>query len=150
MTLYVADFEANDLRPNADTIWCGILKPFQRSQVMRYYGKDTEPEIPYSGGCVYNFDYGLEVLKEDIHKNCTLIMHNGVQYDKWLLEHTLDITIPVWRIIDTLILSKLLWPNLKVPEGWKGKPRPHFEDFEESRNNDILKGKQKLTLFFLI
>ena len=42
-----------------------------------------------------------------------------------LIERALGYTIPLRNITDTLVLSKLLDPERKSPEGWKGKPKPH-------------------------
>jgi DNA polymerase III epsilon subunit-like protein len=103
MTIFIADFEANGLRPDADRIWCGVLKE---------YGTDT----------IIRFNYGDGI---SIPPNSTLVMHNGIQYDRWLLKKVADISIPIHMVIDTLILSKMLWPQLKVPNGWKGKAKPH-------------------------
>ena len=42
-----------------------------------------------------------------------------------LLKIALGYDLPLTKIVDTLVLSQLLLPELKVPEGWVGKPKPH-------------------------
>jgi hypothetical protein len=52
-------------------------------------------------------------------------MHNGISYDRILLKTVLDINIPINQVYDTLLLSRMLYPDLASPDGWKGKPKPH-------------------------
>lgn len=112
--LFVLDAEGDELRPHATTLWCVVIKNPVTEKVVRFYDGDR----------INPGDLHLSQLQEYIH-GCILIMHNGVGYDKWLLKKTLNIDIPIPRIIDTLKLSQILYPDLKVPVGWKGMAKPH-------------------------
>ena len=65
----------------------------------------------------------------------TIVFHNGIDYDlPMLLKHWgWDYTIgpdsllgtPV-KIVDTMLLSKLLWPDRPMPKGFEGKWKPSY------------------------
>lgn len=115
MSIIIADFEANSLRPHADILWCGVTHNYNTGEVIRYYDSDWR----------FNHkDRHISDLRVALRED-TWVMHNGVAFDNWLLEKILDIKIPIPRIIDTLKLSQMLRPDLKVPPGWKGHPAPH-------------------------
>ena len=112
MSLYVADFEADGLRPHATTVWCGVIKDVSTDEVWKFYNNPEVGDLPLS-------------RLEEVIGNNTLIMHNGIGFDRWLLKTVLNINIKIHKIIDTLKLSQILHPDLKVPEGWKGVAKPH-------------------------
>lgn len=112
--MWVADWEADELRPLATQCWCGVGHNLSNGEIVRFY----------NGRRINKGDLYLEDV-EKVLKGQVLIMHNGIEFDRWLLKKTLGFNIPIPNIIDTLILSRMLRPDLKVPPGWKGKPAPH-------------------------
>ena len=54
-----------------------------------------------------------------------VVGHNIINYDLPLLKKWYGITVNPKKVIDTLVWSHLFFPDLKVPDGWVGKPAPH-------------------------
>ena len=118
MLYYILDVEANGLRPEADKIWCVTLKNIENQHIHTFYDGDDV------GDCGEDMSLRLYELESEL-KDVIVIGHNIIDYDKWLLKKVMGIEIKNENIIDTLLLSRILRPDLKVPEGWKGKPAPH-------------------------
>jgi len=111
----IADFEANNLRPIADRIWCCVTKNTSTGKIVRYY--DNPDRLDEGDKTLKDLSLALQ--------HDTWTMHNGIAYDRWLIKKVLGVDLPIPRVIDTLILSKMLRPDQKVPYGWKGQPAPH-------------------------
>lgn len=107
----VFDLEANGLLEEADTIWVMAYKQPPIGDHIIEYVTDSE-EI-----------YGiLEYWKKE---SPILIGHNILNFDLPLLSKLYGFRHPIEKVFDTLVVSRLLFPDLKVPEGWVGKPKPH-------------------------
>ena len=107
--IWVGDLESNGFLDVAHTIWCGVFNEL---------GTDNWKVID-------NQDSMGEDLPSFFMGAHRVIMHNGIGFDVKLMEKVLDYSHPHTSIIDTLILSKLLNPDRKVPVGWLGKHKPH-------------------------
>ncbi len=112
--IFVADFEANSLTP--DKFYCMC------------YSEPTR-EANVKSATTY-----LKMIELLTNPDNTLIMHNGIMWDKPNLERVLGIKIQA-RIIDTLFLSWYLYPNRDVHgiESWGvefGIPKPVVHDWE--------------------
>jgi len=104
----VGDLETNGLLgEGVDTIWCGSFKDIDTGEIFRYIPDDVI-EMTYL-----------------FSQSSRIIMHNGVDFDREIVKLILGYTIPLDKMWDTLIWSKLLNPDRKSPNGWKGKPKPH-------------------------
>lgn len=88
----VVDIEANGL-DDATVAWCIVAKDLETKRVFSY--RPTE------------IKQGLRMLKAA----GSLIAHNGIAYDLPLLERLYGFTY-TGDVIDTLVLSKLLNPDL--------------------------------------
>lgn len=120
MSVCVLDCEGNGLiEDGADTIWCAVLKDTLSGEILRFYPGGP---LPRDGN---EIDYLVEELPEVLDEYDNIVMHNGLEYDRVLIKRALDYSIPLERITDTYILSGLLNPDRKVPEGWIGFPKPH-------------------------
>lgn len=111
MRLAVFDLEGNGLlncinsQDNADRVWCGVFKTHK--EVMKFGG---------IGRISYMFNY---------MSRCThLIGHNIIDYDLPLLKRLYNFELsPKTVVLDTYLLSQMLWPDLKKhPDCKKG---PH-------------------------
>lgn len=104
----VGDLETNGLLDTGvDTIWCGSFENIDTGEKFRFI-PETIIELP-------------SLLSEAE----LIIMHNGVDFDREVIKLILDYEIPLEKMWDTLIWSKLLYPDRKVPKGWRGPPAPH-------------------------
>jgi hypothetical protein len=93
----VFDIEANGLEP--DRVHCIVTKVIGQKEVKQFYG-DTL------------FDAIEELTSADI-----LVGHNILTYDLPVLENVLGWNLDRDRVVDTLVVSKVLSPDRKLPEG---------------------------------
>lgn len=111
--LYVFDIEANGLNP--DKIWCVGVS--QKSS------KGVKTTVSYD-----------DMRKLFSSPDVVLVAHNGIRYDKPVLEKLLGIKITA-LVVDTLALSWYLYPK-KTRHGlaeWGevfGVPKPKVEDWD--------------------
>lgn len=103
----VGDIEANGLLAEATTLWCCVLTDIDTDEQFRFYPASPQGYI----------DEMLSFLDE-----CkTLIFHNGIGYDFPLLLKLHGYKYK-GQIVDTLIMSRLLFPKRTAPKGCKGGP----------------------------
>ncbi len=101
----VVDVEADNLLEEANTIWCIVAKNIEEKyDEAIYYFQPNEIEA------------GLEFISEAEE----LILHNGVGYDLPLFEKLYDFKYD-GLVTDTLILSRLQWPDRPLPKGYIGQ-----------------------------
>ena len=115
----ILDIEGNGLWPEVDKIWCAVARDISTKDTYRFYPVEFhDNNSEFIDSTVDNLDGFLWGCDK-------IIMHNGIDYDRRVIEKVLKYSIPLDRIIDTLLLSKLNNPDLKVPVNWKGKLKPH-------------------------
>lgn len=102
--ILIGDLECDGLLENVSNIWCGVFKDIETKKEYFFI-----PETVYS-------------IPKLLDKSDYIVMHNGIGYDRLVLTKILDYTIPLEKMIDTLVLSRLLNPDLKSPEQCKAKP----------------------------
>lgn len=107
MSIIVFDLEANGFLREATKIHCVCWKDLNSKY------------INYEVGGIDDFIQSVA--------NCSHIVgHNIVGYDIPLIKKLYGIDLfDLNKVYDTLIWSKLFYPNLQSPTGWKGKPKPH-------------------------
>lgn len=108
--ILVGDLEADGLLSSATTIWCGTFYDLTDNRTYQYYWRDGD--LYY----LWHLAYDLNSFIEDGYY---LAGHNFISYDIPLLKKIAKITIPPERVIDTLILSKMFFPDIK------GHAKPH-------------------------
>ena len=116
------DTEGNDLRPRANRIWCACAIDDDGCMYRFYDGSRIEGRYKDYPLIIDQPLSRLPIFLEEADEIC---MHNGIDYDKWLINKELDYDIPLEKITDTLVLSRHLDPQRKSPRGWKGPPAPH-------------------------
>ena len=94
----VCDIEANGLYEEADTIHCAVFKDVDTGKVYRLTKKESI--IRMLEKCTY------------------LIMHNGVGYDIPLIKKVYGYEYK-GKILDTVLMSREVYKNKKVPEQMK-------------------------------
>ena len=104
----VVDIECDNLLEDVSRVWCIVVK-------------DIDEKHEEDGEAIYYFQpdqikSGLEFLSEADE----LIMHNGIGYDLPVLEKLYDFKYG-GIITDTLILSRLQWPDRPLPKGYTGR-----------------------------
>ena len=125
MTRVIGDLEANGLLRDADTIWCGVFEDL-----------DTGEEYIFEPDTIHELPEFLDTVD-------LLCMHNGVGYDKLLLEKVLGYEYK-GKLFDTLIVSRLQDPKRAPVRGCKGgphsveawgmrfgRPKPDHEDWSQ-------------------
>ena len=105
--IIVGDCETNGLLDKLDRIWCASFEDVETGAVFNY--------TPSS----------INTLPDLLECADLIVMHNGIGFDREAFKKALNYTIPIEKMWDTLIWSKLLNPDRKSPKGWKGQPKPH-------------------------
>ena len=120
--IITVDTEGNNLRPEADKMWCACAIDDDGCMYRFYDGPEIENQYQDYPLII---DQSLEKLLILLDEADEICMHNGIDYDKWLINKIFGYEIPLNKIIDTLVLSRHLDPQRKSPDGWTGKPAPH-------------------------
>lgn len=102
----VADLEADGLLNEVTTIHCFVAKDIDTNIIYKF-----EPST-------------INLLPEFLDKVTTLIMHNGIGYDLPVMRKVLNYNFK-GRVVDTVILSRVLQPNRPVPFNCPFKNKPH-------------------------
>lgn len=126
MKVVFGDLEANGLLQEATKVHCGVFKEMG-GKVVKFRPSQVEEMLRY-----------LDTVD-------VLIMHNGIGYDKPLLEKLYKYTFK-GKLVDTLIMSRLLNPKRIIPfnclnkkagphsiEAWGyrvGRGKPEHNDWE--------------------
>lgn len=105
----IGDLEADGLLSSATRIWCAS-----------YYVVEVDSWNIFTPELLPNYEielvnYLYTMLKEDNYFVC----HNALSYDVPLMEKITGISLPREQILDTLILSKMMFPDIK------GHAKPH-------------------------
>lgn len=110
MRTFVFDLEANGLRP--DTVFCLVGKDLEQDRLTKFAGPgEIEARLPE-----------LEYL---FHQYDRVVAHNLLGYDRFVLSELLGIHIPFHKCFDTLVVSRILYPDRPVPVGFNSKEGPH-------------------------
>jgi len=91
----VFDIEANGFDP--DTVHCIVIKDLQTGTVNQYY----ENTLKYATDELYSADF--------------LVGHNIISYDLPVLEKLMGFSWPLEKVVDTLVISKVLNPDRQLP-----------------------------------
>lgn len=100
----VGDLEGNNLWPSVDRLWCGSFYEY-KSKEWTIFTPDNIHELPEF----------LDVLDY-------IVFHNGIYYDRPVIQKILGYTIPEEKLQDSLKWCNLLWPDLKAPKGVSAGP----------------------------
>ncbi len=107
--IIVGDLEADGLLSSATRIWCATFYDLTYEKWYNYAPSTSE--------------YYIEHLAHDlfyyIENDFYLVGHNFISYDVPLIKKITNYVIPPERVIDTLILSKMFFPDIK------GHAKPH-------------------------
>lgn len=96
MKVVVADLEANGLLNEATKIWCGVFKDINTGEVCKFDPFQMKDMVEY-----------LDTVD-------VAIFHNGIAYDKPLMEKILGYRFK-GKLIDTLVMSRLQKPSRQIP-----------------------------------
>lgn len=100
----VFDLEANGLLQDATVIHCICWKYLDSDKI-----EWTQDPFTF-----------LDLLDKDTQ----LIGHNIIGYDIPVIRKITGYDKEI-KLLDTYVLSRLLFPDLSVPKNWKGPPKPH-------------------------
>lgn len=103
MKRVVGDLEADGLLDEASVIWCGVFKDID-TQELHVFRPDEVHLIP-----------------EFLDTVDALVMHNGIAYDKPLMQKVLGYEYK-GALIDTLVMSRLQDPRRVPPKGVRAGP----------------------------
>lgn len=96
MKIVFGDLEANGLLPQATKVHCGVFKDQKTKEVVKFTPDTIRQMLEY-----------LDTVD-------VLIMHNGLGYDLPLLEKLYGYVFK-GKVVDTLIMSRLLKPKRQLP-----------------------------------
>lgn len=99
----VADLEGNGLLSSCTKLWCGVFIDVQTKEVHRFKPHQMQEMQDFMDTCSH------------------LIFHNGYGYDFPVMEKVLGYKYK-GKKIDTLVLSRLLFPDIHPMEGVRAGP----------------------------
>lgn len=102
----VFDMEGNGLREECSRVWCIVTKDIDTDEIRQF-----RPD---------EIDKALAHLKSA----SLLIGHNIIGYDIPVFNKLFG-WCTLGELFDTLVVSRLLNPDRKVPAGWTGSLKPH-------------------------
>lgn len=105
MSVWVLDLEADGLLDEATRVHCGVAKNIKSGEIKRFRPDDVPALLQFMDSC------------------SALIMHNGIAYDLPLLDKLYQYKYK-GKVIDTMVMSKVMRINLSKPKG-HGKIGPH-------------------------
>ena len=130
MQRFVFDLEGNGLYPEIDTIWTLYLKDIDTKKWDRYViGEDNAR------------------IKSILEYSDVLIGHNVINFDLPVLKKLWGLDYK-GKVIDTIVMSRLWYPDLPSPPKWVGKPKPHSLEAWAVRIGGIQKVEQEQWLEF--
>lgn len=106
----VFDLEADGFLEDATQVWCWAAAALEDDKV---------PDM--SWGTASNIGDLFALL----HEADRIVGHNIIEYDLMLLYKLYGVQLDADKMFDTVIASRLFWPDLPSPKGWEGKPKPH-------------------------
>lgn len=110
MARLVFDLETDNLLDKVTKIHCAVVEDVDTGKVRSFSA--TNPGDAWDGpvDTIYSF---LELYQDPQH---TLIAHNGIAFDCAVIEKLYGISIDKSRVLDTMILGRLVYPDIKVSD----------------------------------
>jgi hypothetical protein len=154
----VLDLETNGLIETVDTIWCATFHNVDKGISISFAAEHNKENS------IYPINSMKKWILNGINNNYTWICHNIMKYDREVLKKILDAELPIDNCQDSYIWSMMLWPDISIPKGCKGKhgldawgtrfgiPKPLHEDWTKYspemlyRNQEDVKINTKLWL----
>lgn len=143
----VADLEANGLLDTATRVWCGVFKDRTTKEVFKFGPNQIKDMLSFMDTCA------------------ELQMHNGIGYDFPLLRKLYGYEYK-GKVIDTLVLSRLLNPKRTLPyscpnkrigphsvEAWGyrvGRGKPEHEDWSQFSEEMLHRCSEDVEIQFMI
>jgi DNA polymerase I len=103
MRTCVADLEGNGLRPEVSTVWCGVFIDVRTEEVFKFRPTEIKDMLKFMDTCT------------------TLVFHNGFGYDFPVLKDLYNYEYK-GKKVDSLLMSRLLYPDRVSPKGVKDGP----------------------------
>lgn len=102
MNYYIFDCETNGLLHELDTIHSLVIKDHTK----KVYSC-------HNNGARYSIEDGVRLLMEGAKKGYKLVAHNGIKFDIPALKKVFPwFDVPVECVRDTILFSRLIWPEL--------------------------------------
>lgn len=143
----VADLEADGLLDTATRVWCGVFKDRTTKEVFKFGPNQIKDMLSFMDTCA------------------ELQMHNGIGYDFPLLRKLYGYEYK-GKVIDTLVLSRLLNPKRTLPyscpnkrigphsvEAWGyrvGRGKPEHEDWSQFSEEMLHRCSEDVEIQFMI
>lgn len=102
--MIVTDIEANGLLDTVSKFHCATIYDYSTNEYTKYRPHD--------------FSAYLDALDAEVARGGLVVFHNGFRYDRKALtilakkQLDRDFEIPKDQLLDTIVLTKLLWPDL--------------------------------------
>jgi hypothetical protein len=125
----VFDIETDGLIHDVSTIWCASFCNVDTKEIISF-----TPDGEHDVGILGDF---LQSRKDKY----TWICHNMLKFDREVFKLLLGVELPLENCQDTLLWSYMLYPDIPIPKGCKGKhgldtwgtrfgiPKPKHEDW---------------------
>lgn len=140
----VFDLECNGLIDDITQIWCASFYHTGFKNMVSYTPKDIS-QLP-------------EYLYGYIKSEAVFIAHNLIKYDREVIRKLLGIVIPIEQCQDTFIWSQMLYPDIEIPKGCKGKhgldawgtrfniPKPKHEDWSQFSEEMLIRNQEDVKI----
>lgn len=151
----IFDTESDGLIYDATTLWCATFYNLTLDKTISFvpieYLKENEE------GFVYSLDH-LSIWLDSKKDQYTFIAHNAMKHDREVLKKLLGIELPIENMQDTFLWSQLLWPDIQIPKGAKGRhgldawglrfgiPKPKHEDWSKYSEEMLIRNQEDVKI----
>jgi hypothetical protein len=155
MNEIVFDLETDGLIDDVTQIWCATFYNVDKDITISFipinYLTEKDEKYRYS---LNHLSFWLDSKKDQY----TWICHNSMKYDREVIKKLLGIELPLENIQDTFIWSQLLWPDIQIPKGAKGRhgldawglrfgiPKPKHDDWTQYSEEMLIRNQEDVKI----
>lgn len=142
----IFDLETDGLIETCTTIHCASFYDLHNNSLLSFYPGGQKDITKLR-------DFIRDRLSDNLW-----IGHNILKFDREVLKKLLDIELPEQLCQDTLIWSQMLWPDIPIPQGCRGRhsleawgvrfgvPKPIHEDWSKFSKEMLHRNKEDVNI----
>jgi hypothetical protein len=149
----VFDLETDGLIETVETIWCATFHNVDKDTTISFVPNGEEDKSKH----IYPIS-SLPKWLDNGKDKYTWICHNLMKYDRAVLHILLGIMLPKENCQDSFIWSQMLYPDIAIPKGCKGRhgleawgvrfsiPKPEHEDWSRYSSEMLHRNREDVKI----